>query len=55
MPRMLGSSRTIPWKLCRCRQCRVRREKPGRSSWFAMVKRSARGREERMWRREEGR
>ena len=52
MARMLGSSRTLGYALCRCRQCKWR-DKPGVKSRHRLLKRIARGLEERQWRREQ--
>lgn len=52
MARMLGSSRTLGWKLCCCRQCKGR-DKPGVLSWHRSQKRIARAKEAQLWRREQ--
>lgn len=51
MAAMLGTSRTWRWKLCPCRYCRRdHRRRP--EKWY--LKRTARNREERQWRNDEG-
>jgi hypothetical protein len=51
MPSMLGSSRTIPWALCSCSFCRKQEYGFKAMHWYR--KRSARNRENRLWRREQ--
>lgn len=50
MARMLGSSRTLSWALCRCIQCR--RQERSRRTMHNHYKRTARYREDRFWRDE---
>lgn len=47
MAKLLGNSRTWKWALCGCQHCRDHDK-----DYFRMLKRTARNRENRLWRSE---